>query len=136
MRLALLILSILGLSGCVATNGPLPQAMQSHFIGKPIRNVEQRLGPPDRVNKEELGTRYIWSQRQTRWITSAPSQKIAGTRMVNGRNVATTVSGPPVRTLQSVSCSVIVTTNNAGAVTQLEQSSAGLGCSDLISKLQ
>ncbi|EJF93765.1 hypothetical protein [Bartonella tamiae] len=130
-----MISSVLLLSNCASTNVPLSQPIQNQYVGHSIKDVELKLGIPDSISNTQDGTVYSWNRSDTRWVTLASSQKIAGTRMVNGHNVASIVNGPPIQTMQTVSCSVSVTTDKQGKVIALTQTSSGISCSDIIYKL-
>lgn len=133
-RFLILICAFL-LSGCLSASGPLPQETQSRFLGHSINEVEARLGPANNVSNVGTGLQYSWSRSDTRWTTISSSQKMAGTHMVNGRNVATIINGPPIRTMQTVSCSLNIMTDKQGKITSLSQNANGISCSDLVAKL-
>lgn len=122
------------LYGC-ATNPVLSPQAQNYWQARPVHELERQLETASQIDRQGSGKKYIWLEEATRWVTIAPGHKVAGFKMVNGRNVATTVSGPPIRNLQTVSCQITATTNAHNEIVEISSYSNGLSCYNLAEKL-
>ncbi|UXM95546.1 hypothetical protein N5853_02620 [Bartonella sp. HY329] len=130
-----LFLLIFAGSGCAPMQSIELTTLQQNYINRPISDIENIIGAPNSTSTIGDKKQYSWFKNQTRWVDMASGQTIAGTQYINGRNVATTIKSPPIRTMQNLSCSFDVLTNNSGKIVKLSQTSFGLNCFDIYSKL-
>ncbi|AQS42338.1 MAG: Hypothetical protein BHV28_16620 [Candidatus Tokpelaia hoelldobleri] len=122
------------LYGC-ATNPVLSPQVQNYWQARPVHELERQLGTASQIDPQGSGKKYIWTQEYTRRVTIAPGHKVAGFKMVNGRNVATTINGPAIKNLQTVSCQITATTNARNEIVEIGSHLNGLSCHSLAAKL-
>lgn len=135
VKYILSILLVIFSSGCMQIQSIDFTKLQQSYIGRPISDIETKLGSPNNISSIGDKKQYSWLKNQTRWVDIAQSQSIAGTQYINGRNVATTIKSPPIRTMKNVYCSFNVLTDKAGKIVELSQTSSGLDCTNYYSKL-
>lgn len=97
-----LILLISIASGCTSMQSIELTTLQQNYINRSISDIENKIGAPNSISTIGDKKLYSWFKNQTRWVDIAPGQTIAGTQYINGRNVATTIKSPPIRTMQNL----------------------------------
>jgi len=122
------------LQGCMLSPTLSPD-IQNRWQARPINELTQQLGPASETIQQNNQTKYIWRKSEERRVTIAPGQKQAGLKMANGKNIATTIKGSPIKNLQTVSCQVIAITDSHNQIIEMQQTSNGLSCYSLTSSL-